>query len=75
MDPSYWYALWYKGLNSDMFGNMSNIPIPVNNKPIIYVDVPGLMPNTAYIFAMRVHDLEDALFSDNIATTVTTKGS
>ena len=58
-----------------MSGNVSNIPIPVSNKQIVYVDVPGLMPNTAYILAMRVYDLEDALFSDYIATTSTTKST
>ena len=63
------YSLWYKSLNSNSSGVISDFLISVKSGQVVHVDVEDLMPSTQYVFILGVHDEEDTLFSDNITTT------
>ena len=63
------YSLWYKSLDSDSSGVISDFLISESSGQVVHVDVDYLIPSTQYVFILGVHDEEDALFSDNITAT------
>ena len=63
------YSLWYKSLNINSSGVISDFLISVKSGQVVHVNVEDLMPSTQYVFILEVHDEKDALFSDNITAT------